>query len=244
MRIALAEHTIVTYHTESELPNSQRKNAFDGLRTKFGFPAGNSTSYYRNKRKDHHTEHGVTTIVDLPAYEKTGNTFTPITARTSLTRDTRYTASSNGVRRNERGGGMHSTNSSTEDICIKDILAQMPTSPPASHHPRAITFDLPEGHALSSSKNTTSHTDKGDRLDPEMMGLNRRPNTGGSSTSNGVKVIKKDAPVLFVGENYHHRADVASATTSNNTGIVNLKNAITVTTEKIVKSEGGAQDEQ
>lgn len=141
MRIALAEHTTITYHTESEAKSSTN-NIFEVLRGKLGFPVSPRASYYRNKRKDHHTEHGVTTIVDLPTYERTGITFTPMAARTSLTRETCY---GSGGRKN----GGQSTNSSTEDLSMKEILAQMPTSPPASHT-KAITFDLPEGHALSS----------------------------------------------------------------------------------------------
>lgn len=255
MRIALAEHTTVTYHTESEVPKTQPSNKFEALRIKLGFPIPNRASYYRNnnnRRKDHHTEHGVTTIVDLPSYEKTGNTFTPntnITARTALTREVR-SASSSGGRKNL--SGIQSNNSSTEDISMKEILAQLPTSPPVSHT-RAITFDLPEGHALSPASKATTTTyisSKGDRLDPEMMGLNRaRPNTGGSTNSSNSNLKKPSsssskAPVLFVGENYHHRADITTALPSSITGVVNLKNAITVTTEKIVKSEGGADDPQ
>lgn len=74
-----------------------------------------------------------------------------------------------------------------------------------------------------------------------MMGLNRRPNTGGPANSDTLgRAQRKEAPVLFVGENYHHHADVNPPST----GIFNLKNAIVVTTEKLVKSEGGEQDEK
>lgn len=227
MRIALADHTTVTYNTESQSPKLQAGTAFENFRSKLGFPTLNRASYYRNRRKDHHTEHGVTTIVDLPVFEKTGNTFTPVAARDSGTREVGYASSST-----RKDGGTRSTNSSTEDISIKEMLAQMPTSLPACHE-RGITFDLPGG---TTPPSRVTQTGRVDRLDPELMGLNRRPNTGGSAVS----IIRHDPPVLFVGENYHHRADV----TPSSSGVINMKNAIIVTTEKIVKTEGGMQDEE
>ena len=232
MRIALAEHSTVTYHSESEAGKSQTTTKLETLRGKLGLPTLIRSNRYRNRRKDHHTEHGVTTIVDLSTFEKAGNTFTPLTARGSVTPETKYVSGN-------KANAHQSTNSSTEDLSMKEILEELPTAPAASHT-RAITFDLPEGHALASR---VTQITRGDRLDPEMLSLNRRPTTGGSANSEtgaGGRLKKKDAPVLFVGENYHHRADV----TPSSNGIFNLKNAITVTTEKIVKSEGGAQDEQ
>lgn len=196
---------------------------FEVVRGKLGLPTSNRSTAYRTRRKDHHTEHGVTTIVDLPTYDKTSNTFTPLAARTSLARESCYRATTH------RKNGP-STHSSTEDLSIKEILAQLPTVPQ-----RAITFELPEGHALSSP---VTHITRGDRLDPSMLSLNRRPTTGDSNT--GRRTRTADAPVLFVGEDYHHRSDVNPP--SNNSGMFNLKNAIVVTTEKIVKSEGGEQD--
>lgn len=229
MRIALAEHTTVTYHTESELGKTQTATKLETLRAKLGLPTMIRSSRYKNRRKDHHTEHGVTTIVDLSTFEKAGNTFTPLTARTSFKREAKYAS---GGKKN----GHQSTNSSTEDLSIKEILEQLPATPAASHT-RAITFDLPEGHALATR---VTQITRGDRLDPEMLSLNRRPTTGNSTNSDNGVGGRKDAPVLFVGENYHHRSDV----TPPSNGLFNLKNAIKVTTEKIVKSEGGAQDEQ
>ncbi|KAK9899098.1 hypothetical protein P389DRAFT_209114 [Cystobasidium minutum MCA 4210] len=235
MRIALADHSTITCHTEDETKTIS-SGKFEGLRGKLGLPSITGSKYSRNRRKNHHNEHGVTTIVDLPALERAANTFTPAVpgARTSLSYESQY------GRRNSRRNGPSSA-SSSEDISMKEILEEMPIVPqPAAA--RAISFNLPEGHALSHPSSTPSslkpitRITRGDLAVPEMLRLNRRPLTTSASTTGG-RVKRTDAPVLFVGEAYHHRSDVAVPSTA-----INLKNAITVTTEQVVKAEGGEKD--
>lgn len=229
MRIALADHTTVTYHTEDE-SKTQSSGVLETLRGKLGFPAVHRPKNARNRRKDHHTEHGVTTIVDFPALEKAMTTFTPATARNSISYDSRFSGA--GLKKKSSP----SVDSSCEDVSMKDILSEMPvvSAPTAT---RAITFSLPEGHALPCSDNTPvtsiSRGDKNKTVD--LMRLNRRPPTSPSTT--GGRVTRTDAPVLFVGESYHHSSDVAPPASG-----INLKNAIKVTTEQVVKAEGGEKD--
>lgn len=243
MRIALAEHTTVTYHTEEGATKTQAGTFVEALRLKLGFPT-TPQSKYAQRRKDHHTEHGVTTIVDISALEKVGNTFSPgrrgsILRSSSASHESRYGGLHHGGGNKKNGAGQHGVtfDDSGDELPMKEIHVPMPVSPPAAAMPpRAITFDLPEGHALSSSLSGTTHISRGDIVDPEMMALNRRPTTatrGIPQNGLGRAPRQADVPVLFVGEGYHHRSDVTSPPATG----INLKNAITVTTEKVTKAE-------
>jgi hypothetical protein len=217
MRIALADHTTVTYHTDEAGSKLEQASGFTFLGYKIGLPKSGITrsSYVLKKRKDHHTQHGVTTIVDLSHLEKASNTFSPTpTVRSPTTR-------MNSFYKNERHSA--SSNASFEDSSTKGFefsSASVPT----------IAFNLPDNHHTIISPPLVRIQGKVGK-ETELMRLNRRPFTAPDSLST------PDAPVLFVGEHYHHKDDASNAAM----GGAGLRNAIVVTTEKIVKTEGGSE---
>lgn len=221
MKIALATHSTVTYLTEPEKSHTIR--IFDSIRNKLGLATPGTN--WKDRRKDHHVEHGVTTIVNLQNLDKAGSTFTPFAVAGRKKTQTL-------------------SDESADDIYSKEIISTVsPTNG------RGVAFELPQGHALSPPTSNMTNSSNHHLHHHHHNHYAARPATAGEAegrSSNGWNANLDSVPrlsgtrrsaespvVMYIGENYRHNEGNSEIGASNV-----LRNAIMVTTEKVVKTEG------